>query len=490
LSDPPNPTNAFQTLLRPLIVHPEPLKKLVPLPNIVQMSETRLPASLMATKAALPQPHLAVQPIKVKRDSDLRRNAKWNVPVGKAPELMAKAEMPKLPAAEQPLPEAPQVEPKKPEELKKEEDKPLEKPVPQPLKVAAEKKSEKAEKQVAPPSTAQIAKMEMHGKAAEPMLSLSPMPLPAGSNAKIPTGEARGRFAIAPGGTLNPNSTPGKANGTRSDSPATGQDNAHSANAATELAANTGNGAGHNPAAGGGSGNADDAAGGGSAGTGNGSGSTSGAGVGGAGTGNGRGSAGSGAGRSGHGAGTGSGGGSGAGSGAFPGITIQGGEGSSAASNSSRMSVTPQTPYQMTIVATASSGGGLQDFGVFENERVYTVYIPMQRTPQEADPTWTMQYALASGSSESNNAQLVAPSPVIREWPEIPADLEKKYSQRQVVVYAMLGADGKISHISVKQTPDPHVSAPITQALGKWVFRPAQMNNQPVAVKILLGIPL
>jgi hypothetical protein len=490
LSDPPNPTNAFQTLLRPLIVHPEPLKKLVPLPNIVQMSETRLPASLMATKAALPQPHLAVQPIKVKRDSDLRRNAKWNVPVAKASELMAKAEMPKLPAAEQPLPEAPKVEPKKPEELKKEEEKPIEKPVPQPLKVAAEKKSEKSEKQVAPPSTAQIAKMEMHGKAAEPMLSLSPMPLPAGSTAKIPAGEARGRFAIAPGGTLNPNSTPGKANGTRSDSPATGQDNAQSANAATELAANAGNGAGHNPAAGGGSGNADDAAGGGSAGTGNGSGSTSGTGVGGAGTGNGRGSSGSGVGRSGHGAGTGAGGGSGAGSGAFPGITIQGGEGSSATRNSSRMSVTPQTPYQMTIVATASSGGGLQDFGVFENERVYTVYIPMQRTPQEADPTWTMQYALASGSSDSNNAQLIAPSPVMREWPEIPADLEKKYSQRQVVVYAMLGADGKLTHISVKQTPDAHVSTPIAQALVKWVFRPAQMNNQPVAVKILVGIPL
>jgi hypothetical protein len=154
------------------------------------------------------------------------------------------------------------------------------------------------------------------------------------------------------------------------------------------------------------------------------------------------------------------------------------------------MSVTPQTPYQITIVATASSGGGLQDFGVFENERVYTVYIPMQRTPQEADPTWTMQYALAPGSSSSGDGQLIAPSPVIREWPQVPADLEQKYSQRQVVVYALLGADGKLSHISVKQTPDVHVSAPIAQALGKWVFRPAQMNNQPVPVKILVGIPL
>jgi len=28
------------------------------------------------------------------------------------------------------------------------------------------------------------------------------------------------------------------------------------------------------------------------------------------------------------------------------------------------------------------------------------------------------------------------------------------------------------------------------QGGGKWVFRPAQLNNQPVAVKVLIGIPL
>ena len=487
LSDPPNPTNAFQTLLRPLMVHPEPLKKLVPLPNIVQMAETRLPTSLLAPKPAMPQFQPVPQPIRVKRDTNLHRDAKWDVPVSEAPQLVARAEMPKLPAAQQLLPETPKIQPKKQEQEKRE----AEKLTPAALKVTAEKQSEKSEKQAAPPSTAQVAKLEMHGKAAEPLLSLSPMPLPAGSKAKVPAGEARGKFAVAPGGTLNPNATtPGKADGTRSISPATGQENAQSANAATESAANTGTGSGHNPATGGGSGNANQASGGGSTGAGNGSGNTSGGGVGGAGNGNGRGASGTGAGKSGHGAGTGSGGGSGAGSGAFPGITIQGEEGSSSANNSSTLTVAPQTPYQITIVATASSGGGLQDFGVFENERVYTVYIPMQRTPQEEDPTWTLQYALAAGSTGSSDAQLIAPSPVMREWPQIPGDLEKKYSQRQVVVYALLGADGKISHVSVKQTPDVHVSEPIAQALSKWVFRPAQLNNQPVAVKILIGIPI
>jgi len=42
----------------------------------------------------------------------------------------------------------------------------------------------------------------------------------------------------------------------------------------------------------------------------------------------------------------------------------------------------------------------------------------------------------------------------------------------------------------VRLTPDTRLNDPIVQACNKWVFRPAQLNNQPVAVKVLLGIPL
>src|SRR5713101_8279259 len=426
LSDPPNPTNAFQTIQRPLLVHPEPIRKLIPLPNIVHMAETRLPSDLIAPKAAMPQLRPATQPIKVKQDSNAHREAKWKVPVNDPPKLMANAEMPKLPAAEEPLPEAPKIQPKKQEE----EEKPFEKPSPKPIKVTAEKRAEKSEKQVAPPSAAQVARMEMHGKESEPLVSLSPMPLPPGSNAKIPNGEARGRFAIAPGGTLNPNSiTPGKTNGTPSTSPATGQDKSQAANAATEVASNAGTGAGHSAATGGGSGNAKEASGNGSSGIGNGSGNTAGSGAGGTGSGKGRGTTGTGKGASaapGRGAGTGSGGGSGSGTGSFPGITIQGGE--SNAAEAPTFTIAQQTPYDMTVVSTASSGGGLEDFGVFDKERVFTVYIPMKRTPDAEDPTWTLQYALLKDDSAvaAGDQQVVAPSAVMREWPQFPADLEKK----------------------------------------------------------------
>jgi hypothetical protein len=146
----------------------------------------------------------------------------------------------------------------------------------------------------------------------------------------------------------------------------------------------------------------------------------------------------------------------------------------------------------MTVVSTASSGGGLGDYGVFNNERVFTVYLPMKRSPEAEDPTWTVQYSLlkSDGVEVVGDQAVLAPQPAMREWPQLPADLERKYAQRQVVLYAIVDKDGKISHVSVKQTPDPRVSEPIVDALMKWVFRPAQLNNQPVAVKVLLGIPL
>lgn len=490
LSDPPNPTNAFQTIQRPLLVHPETIRKLVPLPNIVQMAETRLPSDLITPRPVLPQPQEVRKALRVRQDSTTHRQAKWKIPVTDAPKLEAKAEMPELPAAEEPLPEAPKVEPQVKQEEEKRE---IEKPSPTPIKVTAEKRAEKAEKQVAPPSPAQVARMEMHGKEKEPLLALSPMPLPPGTNAKVPAGEARGRFAIAPGGTLNPNSiTPGKPSAAPSLPAGTGQEQLQAANAAAD--SNSGTGAGHNPSAGGGSGTTKGAAGEGSSGTGTGSGNSSGPGAGGTGTGRGRGANGNGAGtRGGRGNGTGSGAGSGSGTGAFPGITIQGGEeaSSNAKAKPPAFTVEPQSTYGMTVVSTASSGGGLEDFGVFENERIFTVYIPMKRGPDEEDPTWTLQYAvLKDNLGGAGDGEVVAPTPLAREWPQIPADLEKKYTQRQVVIYAVVDKEGKVTRVSVKRTPDPRVSVPIADAFAKWLFRPALLNGQPVAVKILIGIPL
>ena len=65
--------------------------------------------TLFAPKPAMPQFHPVPQAIKVKQDSSTHREAQFRVPTNDVPKLVAKNEMPKLPAAEQPLPDAPKV---------------------------------------------------------------------------------------------------------------------------------------------------------------------------------------------------------------------------------------------------------------------------------------------------------------------------------------------------------------------------------------------
>lgn len=155
----------------------------------------------------------------------------------------------------------------------------------------------------------------------------------------------------------------------------------------------------------------------------------------------------------------------------------------------------------MTIVSTASSGGGLRDYGIFRNESVFTVYIAMTHSPTPA-PSWTLQYALLKRPSASSGTitlgsgpvkmqgQVVAPFPVDKEQPEFPEEVLRRNLGRMIVAYAEITTEGKIENSRIIQSPNPLLNQPLIEALGRWTFRPAESNGKPVAVKALLGIPL
>jgi hypothetical protein len=84
----------------------------------------------------------------------------------------------------------------------------------------------------------------------------------------------------------------------------------------------------------------------------------------------------------------------------------------------------------------------------------------------------------------------VLPFPAVKEPPAIPPELVRRYLRRLVVVYAVINTGGKLEQIAVKDSPDALLNAPITATLSRWVFRPAQLNGAPAAVKVLIGIPL
>ena len=184
----------------------------------------------------------------------------------------------------------------------------------------------------------------------------------------------------------------------------------------------------------------------------------------------------------------------------FAGITIQGGRlesGTGVISGSAPPrtgtatpppSAAPKIPYSITIVSTTTSGGGLPDLGVFSREHVYTVYIDMKDKTGAAAPWWTMQYALAQATP--NPAGWVPPFPLVKETPDFPVELLRKYTRRLVIVYGIIDAAGQLQQMAVKQSPDGLLNPAALAALSKWLFRPAEINGSPAPVKILMGIPL
>lgn len=326
------------------------------------------------------------------------------------------------------------------------------------------------------------------------VLTLSPSPTAPQQQVSIPAGESRGRFAISPEPNLAASKTqPGSQDGS-SHSPAlaVGSVADTAAGNVAALDSNTvrdngssrlriGAGSGSDASTDGRSGSAKD-----ESGSENGRGSRAGIRLG------------EGPGVS---SGTGAGAGAGKSAGAFAGMTIQGGalEGAdvNTSVSSARVAVAPNAVYGMTIVSTASSGGGLPDFGVFTHEQVYTVYVDMRRTVDDAAPVWTLQCALlpsadpqdANSSNDTLNG-LVPPFALIKEQPNLPADIVRQYLGKQIVIYGVIDKSGRLGHMEVEQAPDVRLNQPILDQLSRWVFRPAELNGSPVAVKALLGFSL
>jgi hypothetical protein len=152
----------------------------------------------------------------------------------------------------------------------------------------------------------------------------------------------------------------------------------------------------------------------------------------------------------------------------------------------------------VTVISTETSGGGLPNFGVFSTEEIYTVYVDMRKEPTDTVPSWTFEYAVLRPETSrdvvklpsANQQGLILPFPINKVQPALSAEIVRKHLRRLVIVYAVLNVDGKMEQIAVKSSPDSLLNEPVLTALGKWSFRPAELDGKTVPMKVLLGIPL
>jgi hypothetical protein len=528
LSDPLKPTNKIQTLLQPGLKDLPILAPPLALPNLVQLSDSLLMAKLEPAKPVAPEEPtppkppeeikpMASPPPKPPKEAKIEEPP----PANMMDLLPAKAAeiQPELPAVkvapptfiEEPklvLPTLPPMpEPKPPEPLPKEEP-PA--PKPQRAEVPAQKTSplketkpvEASQVREAPPKTEPSHKkaakssqaavpepspLSVQGSDLMDLLALSPVPAPAKLPVKVPVGEARGRFAISPLPNLTTSDTepglrleiPSPQVGLGTQTAPAGKEVPDNIVPDTKIGVSSGAAKSEDSKGAGTSLNAASSSKMGSAagtGTGSGTGSST---------------------SSGKGPGT------GVGKRPFSGITIVGGSyDPGIAPNPVPVVQAPrplQGSYGVTVISTENSGGGLPFVGVFSHEQIYTVYLDMRRMESDPAPSWTLEFAVLKNSSDpldlfkdSNKSQegLVLPFPIVKEPPALPEDLVRKHLRELVLVYAIINVKGKMEQISVKESPDTLLNEPLVRALSKWVFRPAQLQGEPVAVKALLGIPL
>jgi hypothetical protein len=439
VSNPPNSTPGIQTILQPSLPDLPRLRRYVPLPNIVQPPPAAAANAAHAEPLVVKSEGLALRPV--------------DAPVA-APKLTLPV------AAESKISDLVESKPQLP--------------------------------QRAVPDPVEASEVSGAGKNQSGLLVLNAIPPPPDVTARIPRGEARSVFAVSPGDvTVIAEPAAGtKAGGTASMAAGSGSGADLPRGDTVAEIAGGGGGTDHGQAGSGtgsggrygnahGSGLNSDGAGGGK---GRGSGTGPGLGTG-----------------SVTGAGSGSGAGSAPGGGGFPGITIQGGRYGNGNTGTMMSKTEPrrQTSYNMNIVSTASSGGGLPDFGVFQNEKVYTVYLDMRADDNHPVPSWTLQYAVlqpAAGGPGSTASRIqgtpTPPYAMLKEVPEFAPELVSKWGRRLIVASAILDTTGKLEQVSVRQSPENQLAGPLVEALRNWIFEPAQIDGRPVALKILLGIRL
>ncbi|WP_263365944.1 hypothetical protein [Edaphobacter bradus] len=147
--------------------------------------------------------------------------------------------------------------------------------------------------------------------------------------------------------------------------------------------------------------------------------------------------------------------------------------------------------YGMTIISSGSSGGGLRDYGVFrDGGPTYTIYLDVTNIGIHSS-RWSLQYGVSQEIRKAHLGVPLAPPYAVKEaLPLFPASIVAANVGRMMVVQAELSAEGKLEAFHVLQSPDPKLSVLLEECLMHWAFQAASFGEEPVPIKVLLGIPI
>jgi TonB family protein len=139
----------------------------------------------------------------------------------------------------------------------------------------------------------------------------------------------------------------------------------------------------------------------------------------------------------------------------------------------------------------ASLGPNERPEDLFAGKEIHSLNINLPDVTSMSG-NWVLNFAqLDEGASSFNRPTgvLYGPVPIVKVDPKYPVEAIRQNIEGDVVLYAIIRANGSVDSIQVVHHLDPLVDREAVAALAQWKFRPAVRNGKPVAVEAIVHIP-
>jgi TonB family protein len=150
-----------------------------------------------------------------------------------------------------------------------------------------------------------------------------------------------------------------------------------------------------------------------------------------------------------------------------------------------------ETPERTGPPNFAALPPGAKPEQIFAAKKMYTMLVNMPNL-NSATGSWILNFSELRSSSFGPHvtpADLSGPSPIKKSDPRYPPTLVNEHVEGEVVLYAVIRADGSVDSVELVRGIDQQLDANAMEALSQWKFRPATRQGAPVDLEAIVHIP-
>jgi TonB family protein len=126
------------------------------------------------------------------------------------------------------------------------------------------------------------------------------------------------------------------------------------------------------------------------------------------------------------------------------------------------------------------------DRQVFGPRRVYSMTLNMPNL-NSSGGSWVIRFSELKEPTQKGD--LIAPEATHKVDPGYPIELIRQNVQGTVTLRAVIHSDGRVSDVTVLNSPDERLDSFAQSAFEHWHFRPGMKNGNAVALEAVVSIP-